>query len=256
MDLGLAGKVALVTGGGRGIGRAEALALAAEGASVAVNALHAETCRETVALVAAAGGQAEAFPADVSDETAVQAMIAAVGERFGALHLLINNAGHGGADLNQRVDQMAVESWDAILGSHLRGTFLCCKYALPPMQAAGFGRIVNTASIHALAGGRAGIANYTAAKAGIIGFTRNLAKEVGRSGVTVNAVAPGYVATEFIASYPEAFLRAVREQNPLGRLCEPEELGALICFLCSRQAGFINGETVAIDGGRREYYLP
>ena len=256
MDLGLRDKIALVTGGGRGIGRAEVLALSAEGAIVAVNALHADNCNETVALVRAAGGQAEAYPADISDEAAVMQMIAAITQRFGSLHILVNNAGQGGAHMNHCVDQMSTENWDAILGSHLRGTFMCVKYALPLMRAGGFGRIINTASVHALAGGRPGIANYTAAKAGIIGFTRNLAKEVGRLGVTANAVAPGYVATDFIGSYPEAFLRSVREQNPLGRLCEPSEIGALVCYLCSRQAAFINGEVVYVDGGRREYYLP
>ncbi len=256
MDFGLAGKVALVTGGGRGIGRAEALALAAEGVMVAVNALHANTCNETVAVVKAAGGQAEAYPADVSDEAAVIQMIDAITRKLGGLHILVNNAGQGGSHLNHTVDQMPTESWDAIMGSHLRGTFLCSKHALPSMKAAGFGRIVNTSSVHALSGGRPGIANYTSAKAGVIGFTRNLAKDVGRYGVTANAVAPGFVATEFIGSYPETFLRRVREQNPLGRLCEPEELGALVCYLCSKQAAFINGAVIAIDGGRREYYLP
>jgi 3-oxoacyl-[acyl-carrier protein] reductase len=254
-DFKLGGKVAIVTGAGRGIGRAEALALAAEGAVVVVNSATEENTAATVEAIRAAGGTASGVAGDVSDAALVQEVIAQTLARHGRLDILVNNAGAGAQYMNQRLEDMSLESWDRILDTHLRATFLFCKYALPHLRERGWGRIVNTSSMHALGGGREGIVNYTTSKAGVEGLTRNLAKEVGRHGITVNAIAPGFIETEFFRSYPEAFLNQIRGQNPTGRLGTPEDCAALVCFLASEAAGFINGAMIPIDGGRREYAL-
>lgn len=254
-DYGLKGRVAIVTGAGRGIGRAEALALAAEGASVVVNSHSQANTDSTVAAIRAAGGEALGVAGDVADDAVVREVIARTLERHGRLDILVNNAGAGVEHMNQRLEEMSLESWDRILDTHLRATFLFCKFALPHLRERGYGRIVNTSSMHALGGGREGIVNYTASKSGVEGLTRNLAKEVGRHGITVNAIAPGFIETEFFRTYPEAFLNQIRGQNPTGRLGTPDDCAALVCFLASEAAGFINGAMIPIDGGRREYAL-
>lgn len=254
-DYGLTDRVAIVTGAGKGIGRAEALALAAEGARVVVNSLTPEATQATVQAIRAAGGDALAAPGDVSSEGVVAGIVAAAMDTYGRLDVLVNNAGAGAQFMNQRVSEMSIEAWDRINDTHLRGSFLFCRSALPHMRANGFGRIINTSSMHALGGGREGIVNYTTAKAGVIGLTMNLARETGRDGITVNAIAPGFVETEFFKTYPEEFLSQIRGQNPLRRLGTPEDCAALVCFLASVHSGFINGAVIPIDGGRREYAL-
>ncbi len=254
MDLYLTGKVALITGAGRGIGKAEAMALCGEGVKVAVNDLDAESAQKTVAEINLRGGEAKEFVADVSDEQAVKEMMGKVDKYFGRMDILVNNAGAGSKYWGQVVSDLPTESWDMIMNTHLRSTFLCSKYVIPIMKRQSFGRVINTSSMNALGGGPPGGSNYTAAKAGIWGFTRNMAKEVGPFGITVNALAPGYVRTELIGSYPEERKKIIVEQNPLGRFCALEEVGALVAFLCSKQAAFINGAIISMDGGRQDYY--
>jgi 3-oxoacyl-[acyl-carrier protein] reductase len=254
MDLDLAGKVALITGAGRGIGKAEALALVREGAKVAVNDIDSELVEHTVLEIRDEGGEAKGFVADVSDEGAVKKMIQNVKDHFGELHVLVNNAGAGSKYWGKLFHELPAESWDMIINTHLRSTFLCSKYAAIIMKKLNFGRIINTSSMNALGGGPPGGANYTAAKAGIWGFTRNAAKELGPFGITVNAIAPGYVQTELIGSYSEERKKIIVDQNPVGRFCSLGEVAALVAFLCSRQAAFINGAIISMDGGRQDFY--
>jgi len=254
MDLGLNAKVALITGAGRGIGKAEALALVTEGAKVAINDIVAEQAQKTAEQISAMGGVAKAFAADVSDEKAVENMVENVYAEFGAIDILVNNAGAGAKYWGQPVDDLPIESWDIIINTHLRSTFLCSKYVARLMKKQMFGRIVNTSSMNAVGGGPPGASNYTAAKAAIIGLTRNMAKEIGPFGVTVNAIAPGYVHTDMVDSYPEERKKIMASQNPVGRLCSLEEVAALVAFLCSRQAAFINGAVFSIDGGRQDFF--
>ena len=253
MDCQLNGKVALVTGSTRGLGHAEAAVLAAEGASVAVNGRNAEATEAAAARIRAQGGRAEAFAADVSDEAAVEELIAAIEAKFGSLDILVNNAGVAGVHLGKMVDNIDSADWDAIIASHLRSTWLCTKHASRRMKAKRWGRIVNTSSMHHTGGGRPGVSSYSAAKAAVAGFGRTVAKELGPFGITVNTIAPGYIETDLIAGYPQEFLDTVRRQSPLQRLGRPEEVGALVAFLCSVPAGYITGATICIDGGRREY---
>lgn len=253
MEMHLNGSVALITGGARGIGLAEAEALAAEGVSIAVNDIDGEAAAAAVEKLKGLGVDAAAFVCDVADEDSVKANVLKVSQRFGRLDILVNNAGIG-VRPGFAVADMPVEAWDLMQHVHVRSTFLWSRAAIPLMCAGGYGRIINTSSVNYTGGGRPGASHYVAAKAAIAGFTRVLAKEVASSGITVNAIAPGYVATALIAGFSEDMLAIVRDQNPTRRLCAPEEIGALVTFLSSRHAGFINGEIVCIDGGRREYY--
>ncbi|MCV6587335.1 MAG: 3-oxoacyl-ACP reductase FabG [Marinibacterium sp.] len=253
MDLGLSGRVALITGAGRGIGRAEATALAAEGAFIAINDIDPDSAERCAQDLAQTGAQAMAVAGDVTDPGCVDRIIARCHDRFGRLDVLVNNAGLGGRFLGRKVTEMAFDDWDRVIRSHMYGTFLCTRAAAPLMQDQGFGRIINTSSIHYTGGGRTGISNYSAAKAGIAGFTRTVAKELGPQGITVNAIAPGFVATDLIAGFSDDAMQRIRDQNPKRRCCTPDELGALVAFLASAQADFINGAVVSIDGGRREF---
>jgi len=254
MELGLSAKVALITGAGRGIGKAEAMALVTEGAKVAINDIAAEQAHETADQINAMGGTAKAFAADVSDASAVESMVENIYSDFGSIDILVNNAGAGAKYWGRPVEDLPVESWDIIINTHLRSTFLCSKYVAPQMKKQRSGRIVNTSSMNALGGGPPGASNYTAAKAAIIGLTRNMAKEIGPFGVTVNAIAPGYVHTDMVDSYPDERKMIMANQNPVGRLCYLEEVGALVAFLCSRQAAFINGAVFSMDGGRQDFF--
>lgn len=254
MDFGLKGRAALVTGAARGIGKAEALALAAEGCAIAINDIDAAAAERTVAELREAGVHAVAAIGDVSEPEGAERVVAGAAAALGGLAILVNNAGAGGRHLGARAEDMAIDDFDIILRTHLRSTFLCSKYAVPVMRAAGFGRIVNTSSMNVTGGGRPGVTNYSAAKAGVLGFTRTLAKEVGAGGITVNAIAPGYVETDLIAGFSPEKRAVVTGQNPLGRFCQPEEVGALIAFLCSTQAAFINGALICMDGGKRDFH--
>jgi 3-oxoacyl-[acyl-carrier protein] reductase len=254
MDLGLKGKAALVTGAARGIGKAEALALAAEGCAIAINDIDRDAAEATAAELRASGTKAVVCIGDVSEEAGAEAVVREAHAGLGHLDILVNNAGAGGRYLGRNAEDMSIDDWDIIVRTHLRSTFLCSKFAAPLMRENGFGRIVNTSSMNVTGGGRPGVTNYSAAKAGVIGFTRTLAKEVGSAGITVNAIAPGYVETALIAGFSPEKRAVIAGQNPLGRFCQPEEVGALIAFLCSTQAAFINGALICMDGGKRDFF--
>jgi len=253
MDLGLRGKVALVTGSSRGIGLAEARLLAQEGARVAVNGVNRDRAEQAAASIRAAGGDALAFPADITQAANVADLFARIRERMGECSVLVNNAGLAGRHLGKPADQIDDADWDAVIDSHLRATWLCTRAALPAMRAARWGRIVNTSSIHHTGGGRPGLSSYAAAKGAISAFSRTVAKEVAAEGITINTVAPGFVRTDMLTKLPEDFQTRVRSQNPLGLPAEPDEIAAAVVFLCSQQASYITGALLPVDGGRREF---
>lgn len=253
MDLGLRGKVVLVTGSSRGIGLAEARLFAAEGARVAINGVNPQRAEAAAAALRAEGADAQAFAADVTSSTEVANLFMRIQERMGECGVLVNNAGLAGRHLGKPADEITEEDWDKVVDSHLRATWLCTRAALPAMRKAGWGRIVNTSSIHHTGGGRPGLTSYAAAKGAISAFSRTAAKEVGADGITINTVAPGFVRTDMLTRLPDDFQNRVRSQSPLGRPAEPEEIAAAVVFLCSQQAAYINGALLAIDGGRREF---
>ena len=246
MQLDLTGKVALVTGGGRGIGRAIAQALATAGATVVVNYRgNAATADETVAAISAAGGTATMVQADVADGTAVEGLVKATITAHGRLDILVNNAGITRDTLLMR---MRDEDFDQVVGTNLRGVFLCTRAVLRQMSRQRSGRIINIASVIGIIG-NAGQTNYAAAKAGIIGFTRATAREIAARNVTVNAVAPGFIATEMTDALTDDTRKAILARIPLGRLGQPAEVAQLVTFLASDAAAYITGQTFTIDGG-------
>lgn len=254
MDLQITDRVALVTGGAGGLGMAQARALAREGARLAINDLDAERANDAARTLAGEGFQAVAVPGDVSTPQGARRVVEAAAGAHGRLDILINNAGAGGAHLGHRVEDISDESWRIILDSHLTATFVCTRAALDHLGRDGYGRIINISSMNFTGGGRPGVAHYSAAKAGIVGFTRTCAKEAGPRGITVNAIAPGYVETDLISGFSDHQRRVITTQNPLGRFCQPHEVGALAAYLCGRQADFINGALICIDGGKRDFH--
>ena len=239
-------KVALVTGGSRGIGRAIALALAERGARVAVNYVaNAEAAAAVVEEIAGAGGQAIAIQGDVSQAEDAKRLVSETLAQFDGLHILVNNAGLTKDDLLLR---MSEEAWDRVMEVDLRGAFLCTKAAIRPLIRQRWGRIINIASVAGMVG-NAGQANYAAAKAGLIGFTKAIAKEVASRKVTANAIAPGLVRTAMTADLTEAQETAVLQLVPLGRMATPEEIAPAVVFLASEEAAYITGHVLAIDGG-------
>lgn len=242
----LTGKAALVTGGSRGIGRAIALALAGQGASVAVNYVaNAEAADEVVRRIAGCGGRAVAVQGDVAQPEDAKRIVEETLAAFGALHILVNNAGLTQDDL---IVRMSEEAWDRVLAVDLRGAYLCTRAALRPMIRQRWGRIINIASVAGLVG-NAGQANYAAAKAGLIGLTKSVAKEVASRNITANAVAPGFVGTELTDELTEGQRQAVLQIVPLGRAARPEEIAPAVVFLASEEAGYITGGVLAVDGG-------
>jgi 3-oxoacyl-[acyl-carrier protein] reductase len=242
----LSGKVALVTGGSRGIGRSASLALAESGASVAVNYVSNQSAAdEVVRMINDGGGRAVALQGDVSHADDAKRLIDETVSALGGLHILVNNAGLTQDDLIMR---MSEDAWDRVLDIDLRGAFLCTKAALRPMIRQRWGRIINIASVAGLVG-NAGQANYAAAKAGLIGFTKAVAKEVASRTITSNAIAPGFVATEMTADLTEGQQQAVLQLVPLGRGGTPDDIAPAVVFLASEEAGYITGSVLAIDGG-------
>ena len=244
----LSGQVAIVTGGARGLGRAIAQTLSACGAKIALVDVNADTLAETVAAIRQAGGTAEAFVADVTDSKRVNEVVEEVVSRLGGLDILVNNAG---ITRDSLVMRMKDEQWDLVLGINLRGTFLFIRAAARPMLKAKRGRIVNIASVSGLMG-NPGQANYSASKAGVMGLTRTVARELASRGITVNAVAPGFIATDMAAKLGEEVLQQVKSQTPLGRLGDPQDVADAVLFLASEAASFITGHVLVVDGGLSE----
>jgi len=240
------GRVAVVTGGGRGIGRAIAVRLASEGANVAISYRSNDATAEEVAEeVRAAGSLCEIFKGDVASPEDVGALFEGVGEALGQVEILVNNAGLTRDNLMMRMKEV---EFDEVLRTNLKGTYLCTRAALRPMIRARWGRIVNVSSVVGLVG-NAGQANYAASKAGIIGFTKSVAREVAQRGITANVVAPGYVETELTGSLSDDIKDQIRGQIPAGRFAEAEEVAEVVAFLAGEGAGYLTGQTVAVDGG-------
>ncbi|HEX9188778.1 MAG TPA: 3-oxoacyl-[acyl-carrier-protein] reductase [Vicinamibacteria bacterium] len=241
----LEGRVSLVTGASRGIGLAIAGALAAEGAHVVLAARDQAKLAAAVSDIAATGGRAEALSLDVADRGSVEAALAHVLSAHGRVDHLVNNAGVTRDNLLLR---MRDEEWQQVLATNLTGVFLCTQAALKPMLKQRSGRIVSLTSVVGLAG-NAGQANYAASKAGIVGFTKSVAREVASRGITVNAVAPGFVETDMTAAMTEKARAAVLAAVPMGRVGRPEDVAGAVLYLVSDAATYVTGQVLAVDGG-------
>lgn len=237
--------IALVTGASRGIGKAIAETLGAQGMTVIGTATSDPGAEAISRSLDAAGIQGRGMRLDVSDEVSVESLIKAVTEQFGAITVLVNNAGITRDNLLMR---MKPEEWNAVIDTNLSSLYRVCKACLRPMMKARTGRIINIASVVGVSG-NAGQTNYAAAKAGMIGFTKSLAQEVGSRGITVNAVAPGFIDTDMTRELPDAQRDALRAAIPLARLGQPEEIAAAVAFLASASAAYITGETLHVNGG-------
>ncbi|MEM5386647.1 SDR family NAD(P)-dependent oxidoreductase [Paraburkholderia phymatum] len=249
MDLGLKGKAAIVTGGGRGIGAAISERLAMEGVRVAVVDRDEAGARAQADKLSSMGVEARAYAVDVTDEAPVNGMVEAVAKAWGSVHLLVNNAGF---TRDMRITKMGVGDWDSVVDVILKGAFLCTRAVLPHMTAEGqrWGRIVNISSRAHL--GNPGQANYSAAKAGLIGFTRAMSLENGRHGVTVNAIAPGIIDTQAVRDLPhyDKVREAAGKTTPVPRIGDPADVADAVAFLLSERAGYISGDVLHVSGGR------
>ncbi len=243
----LSGKVAIVTGGSRGLGRAIVEELAAQGAKIAVNYnSNAEAANEVVAQIVENGGEAIAIQANVSDFAQAQSLAKATKDAFGQIDILVNNAGITRDTLIMRMKE---DQWDDVLDINLKSVFNCSKaVARPMLRAKNGGRIINISSVSGIVG-LPGQTNYSASKAGMIGFTKALAKELGDRQITVNAVAPGFFPTDLTSTLPEDLQKWILENTPLGRMGNSQEVAYAVSFLASDRAAFITGEVIRVDGG-------
>ena len=247
------GRVALVTGAGQGIGAAIAARLASEGAAVAVVDMNEEAANASAEAITLKGGKAIGIAANVTEEDSVAAAVERTVSELGGLQIVVNNAG---ITRDNMLFKMSADEFDLVLDVHLRGTFLITKAAQKHMIDAGYGRVVNLSSRSAL--GNRGQANYSAAKAGVIGFTATAAIELGKFGITVNAVAPGFIDTAMTEATahrmgitPDQFREGAAQQIPVARVGQPEDVAALVAFFASEEAGYISGQTLHINGGQR-----
>jgi len=241
----LEGRVALVTGASQGIGHACALALARQGASVAVAARNQQKLEELVSEITAAGGKAAAFVMDVAQEEQVKAGVKSAIAQFGKIDILVNNAG---VTRDQLVMRMKRADWDTVLNTNLTSAYLCIQQAIASMLKQRWGRIINITSVFGQMG-QAGQANYAASKAGLIGLTMAMAREVASRSITCNAVAPGFIATGMTAVLSEEFKQNAVKQIPLGRVGTPEDIANAVCFLASEEASYITGHVLNVNGG-------
>jgi 3-oxoacyl-[acyl-carrier protein] reductase len=241
----LEGRVAVVTGASQGIGHACALALAGEGASVAVAARNHEKLEKVVREITAAGGKAAAFVLDVADEEQVKSAIKAALAQFGKIDILVNNAG---ITRDQLVMRMKRADWDSVLNTNLTSAYLCIQQVIGSMLKQRWGRIINITSVFGQMG-QAGQANYAASKAGLIGLTMAVAREVASRNITCNAVAPGFIETSMTAALSDEFKQNAVKQIPLGRVGSPQDVASAVCFLASEEASYITGQVLNVNGG-------
>jgi len=241
----LENKVAVITGGADGLGRAAAIKFASEGAQVIIWDMNEEKARLTIAEIEAEGGKVFFAKVNTASYPEVDAATQDAISRFDRIDILINNAG---ITRDASIKKMTPEMWQQVIDVNLTGVFNCAKCVSAGMVEKGYGRIINTSSVVALYG-NFGQSNYVATKAGVIGLTKTLARELGRKGVTVNAVAPGFIATEMVKKMPENVLKSMEEKVPLGRLGQPEEIASVYLFLSGDEASYINGATISVDGG-------
>lgn len=242
----LTGKIAVVTGGARGIGRAIALALAEEGAEVVINYHHSEERSLAVKEeIEARGGKAAVMQCDVSDYESCERFVSAVAEMYGRIDIWVNNAG---ITKDQLLMRMSEEAFDEVIETNLKGTFQCMRFVSRVMVKQRYGRIINLSSVVGIAG-NAGQVNYAASKAGVIGMTKSAAKELAGRGITVNAVAPGFIETEMTSILSEKVQEQAKNQIPLGHFGTPEDVASAVVFLASEQAKYITGQVLQVDGG-------
>jgi 3-oxoacyl-[acyl-carrier protein] reductase len=241
----LNGQVALITGASRGIGRAIAVRLAACGAKVAGVARALDGLKDTLEAIRAAGGTAEGFAGDVGKTDDVRRIVEEVEAKFGAVHVLVNNAGITRDGLMLRMDD---DAWNDVIATNLSSVFLFCRAVGMLMMRQRYGRITNITSVSGLMG-NPGQANYSASKAGVIGFTQTIAKELASRKITVNAVAPGFITTDMTAVLPDKIKEKVKETVPVGRLGDPEDIADLVCYLAGPGSSYLTGQVIAVDGG-------
>lgn len=241
----LENKIAIITGGADGIGKAGAIKFAENGATVIIWDMNEEAGHHTVREIESAGGKAQFYKVNVAKYGEVEHAVNQVISSEGKIDILVNNAG---ITRDSSLKKMTPEQWDQVIAVNLTGVFNCTKLVSEQMVAKNYGRIINTSSVVALYG-NFGQTNYVATKAGVIGMTKTLAKELGRKGITVNAVAPGFILTEMVKKMPEDVLKMMESKVPVGRLGKPEEIASIYLYLASDEAAYINGTTISVDGG-------